>query len=291
VVDEAVGQTADDTAQAEPVASEEPVAASETDLDGDAASVEPEAVPEPAIETTEPTLDSLFEQHPDLRTQYDERLAEHGTVRENAGAQRRESELRREAGSREQTAERIKQITHELGVEIEDPAKLNFAYDLANANSTELVMKSVAKSFTGKYGYSAEQQAGIDATIEAQSGDELISFTSKLVDGAVAAGAAAVIRELDGPDVTEESAPKLFKWIKGEVVKRQEADMAADAKETKLVETKSDPLPQTSVGPPPGQSLNEDPASSYAAASRAYNEERITNAEYAELRKGFGIGR
>jgi hypothetical protein len=43
------------------------------------------------------------------------------------------------------------------------------------------------------------------------------------------------------------------------------------------------------VGTQVGATPQEDPASSYAAAARAFNEGRINAARYAELKATFGV--
>ena len=144
-VEEAGQAPVEDAPQAEAVAPDESTDIVMEDAAGDEA-VQPEAVtegdPEAEVEQDTPeiplgdasSLDDVLERFPHLRGQLETRDQE----RENAGAQRREAQLRREAGSREQTAERLQSIKDRLkagddGVDDD----LNFLDENNLANATQ----------------------------------------------------------------------------------------------------------------------------------------------------------
>lgn len=279
MVDEPVVQTEADTPQAEPVAPEEPVAASEAVEVSDGESVAPEVLTEPVVETIEPTSPTTVEE---LRAQFPD-LAK---AVENAGAQSREATLKREAGSREQTRQRVETIMRKHNIEVEDPAELYYAWDLASANSKVDAIRDTVTGFGALFGDSEVGPLLMEKFEASASMADLEANGKMVAERAVDHALTVRLLDLDGADVTEETAPKLHKWIQDEVVRRQELEMAAD----KIAPAQDSP-PATSQGQTVGASGVEDPAESYAAASRAFNEGRITSAEYGELRTKFGLGR
>jgi len=74
-----------------------------------------------------------------------ERYPEVARALENAGAQAREAQLRREAGSRDSTRQRVAAIRERLAQTPEgDPAGLDFVWENARANASEELMRAMA---------------------------------------------------------------------------------------------------------------------------------------------------
>ena len=179
---------------------------------------------------------------------------------ENAGAQRREAQLRREAGSRDGTRRRVRELLERLGVdELElddrDERQLDLLYELAAANASEEVMRALATQAAGAYGLTRGQLATIDAAMSELGGGELSDYAMELFDAAVNAAARRGAVGLTLDDISPELAPDLHRQIADEV----DAQVAAElrARELERRPRRSAP-PATPQGRAPGGDGNYD---------------------------------
>lgn len=101
---------------------------------------------------------------------------------ENAGAQAREAQLRREAGSRESTRERVAAIRARLAQAPEgDAAGLDFVWENARANASEDLMRAMATNAIETFNPTSEERAMLEAAVADQTGDGLRQYAMQLV--------------------------------------------------------------------------------------------------------------
>lgn len=179
---------------------------------------------------------------------------------ENAGAQRREAQLRREAGSREGTRERVRELLEHLGIdELEldgrDERQLDLLYELASANASEEVMRALATQAAGAYGLTRGQLSSIDAAVSELDGGELSDYAMELFDAAVNAAARRGATGLTLDDITPDLAPDLHRQIADEVDREVAAELRA--RELERRPRRSAP-PATPQGRAPGGDGNYD---------------------------------
>lgn len=191
-----------------------------------------------------PTLDAILEQHPHLR----DVLSDRDRDRENAGAQRREAQLRREAGTKEQTKANVERILREFGVEDVDPTKFNFVYDLASSNAAYQLAQEFPNALMSHYQLPSEVR---EQALERREANDWDGYVTTLIDGAVSV-------RLDS---------------EREQIRREERESARAffAAEAKAAEVESKPrveaAPNAPIGSPSGGRTGPTPQE-YAAASR-----------------------
>ena len=181
---------------AEPVVAEEPLTPAPIDVAEDVL-----------------TLDGLLEKHPELRSDYDERVARE----RQSAADRQEAKLRRDAGKRENVQAQVQRYLRDavekplrdLGADeevlsrfVHDPARLGFMYEIARENAATELVTELPNALLRNYQIPPEKQL---AAIEAR--DQLITladgsrhpnhdaYVMKLVDAAVEVGRDAIRRE------------------------------------------------------------------------------------------------
>lgn len=179
---------------------------------------------------------------------------------ENAGAQRREAQLRREAGSREGTRVRVRELLERLGIDERelderDERQLDLLYELAAANASEEVMRALATQAAGAYGLTRGQLAGIDTALDEMGGGELSDYAMELFDAAVNAAARRGATGLTLEDITPDLAPDLHREIANEVDVQVAAELRA--RELEQRPRRSAP-PATPQGRAPGGDGNYD---------------------------------
>lgn len=140
-----------EVAQAEGADAPQPETVEEADLiaDGvddataDAETSPPDDQPDPleALLSNDELRSKLFE-HPSVV----EKLRE----RENAGANRREAQLKRDAGKKDVTVQNVRRFFAEVGAEA-DEAKFGYLYDLAAANSAMELATAIPEAVLRKY--------------------------------------------------------------------------------------------------------------------------------------------
>ncbi len=149
---------------------EEPVA--EEALDEPVAeAVEPDPIPEPVELSREEVL---------------ERYADVFENERNKARQSRESELRRESATREETQRRVAELKQKLKESPDDDLdSLNFVYDNAEGNSRVKIMRELAKQAANAGWATEETAASLNATIEATSPEAIETYAAELVGIAV----------------------------------------------------------------------------------------------------------
>lgn len=234
----------------------------EGDVPGDVApAVEPAVVDESPPEPL--TLDAILEQHPHLR----DVLSERDRDRENAGAQRREAQLRREAGTKEQTKANTERILREFGVEDVDPTKINFVYDLASSNAAYQLAQEFPNALMSQYQIAADVR---EQALERREANDWDGYVSALIDGAVSAKTEEIRAQ-----IREEERVAAREYVNAEL-KAQQVEGGPQV---------SAP-PATPVGAPVGTSPVTE-FTNFADLTQAYNEERITREEYGRQRAKF----
>lgn len=136
---------------------------------------------DPPADETPPTLESILERDERLRAQFEERLRE----RENAGANRREAQLKREAGKKEVTTRNVQRYLAENGLEVDDPSRLHYFFDLATAHEAMELATNVPDALMR--GHTVPVDAREQALAAREAGD-WDGYISHLINGAVEAG-------------------------------------------------------------------------------------------------------
>lgn len=147
-----------------------------TDVDGDGGTDDTPAT----ADDTPPSLDAILERDELLRQQYEERLRE----RENAGANRREAQLKREAGRKDVTTRNVQRFLSELGIEVEDPSRLHYFQDLALAHEAIELATNVPEALLRNHPVPVEAREQAVAAREAGDWD---GYVGTLLNGAVQA--------------------------------------------------------------------------------------------------------
>lgn len=244
---EAVSAPEEQAVSAEPVVTTEPealepevvVAADAPADDAPSGTADDTAVtPEPEADGEPSDLDSLTQRYPWLT----ERLTERDRDRENAGAQRREAQLRREAGSKEQTARAVAHAMREWGV---DPAevgeqgsqRMHFLYDLAATNAAWEFAREVPEAIS-KFAIPVEAREAA-VRIKEQSPQDFDSYVRTLFDGAVE------------QEVTKREAT-IRKDMEREIGKRVQAELKAQGIEGK---PRAENIPASPRGTPVNKPL------------------------------------
>ena len=201
----------------------------------------PGGEPETPAEPT--TLAELAERHEWAA----EALAARDAERENAGGQRREASLRREAGSREQTAQNTARLlTAWDELEPDERAKsAGWTYDLATANAAVEATKILGESVRQIYDVPADVVEKALSFRESENPD-WGGYTKTLIDGAVATGIAAASIS----DVPEGS--KLHGEIKAEVQRLLDGEISARKLEA-MPKGEAPPATPASGGAPNGR--------------------------------------
>ena len=177
---------------------------------------------------------------------------------ENAGAQRREAQLRRDAGTRAGSRLRVREALRRLGVpglDDRDERQFEVLYELAAAQASDELMRTLASEAVGAYGLAPAELTAVESAIGELSGGELSSYASRLFQGAVDAAARQRAMELPLDELTEESAPDLHRQIADEVDRRVVAELRARDLERRPRRAAPPASPQ---GRAPGGSGNYD---------------------------------
>lgn len=185
---------------------------------------------------------------------------------EYAGGQRKEAELRRESGSREETAARLKAIRDKLMADPEaDVAELNFLDDNNVANATERVMRALAEGAVAQFNPSDEERATYEAAIVNLNGDGLRQYAMQMVSLAADRVGSKRILDMDVSDLPPDS--NLAKSVKAQ----NQAGAQSEAKAAELEAKPSGNAPPTTAGQPAGsnESFNLDDPLDVARAFRA----------------------
>jgi len=174
-------------------------------------------------------LDDLLKRYPNLREQMDARDRE----RENAGAQRREAQLRREAGNKDATRRNVAALFEAWGIEDEPDEKnrmrVDYLYDLASANSMMDLAIRYADYLKEHYSIPTDFR---ERAVASRESNDFDGYVSTLIEGAVVAR----MRNIDGADVPRDS--NIYRWM------LKERDRMV-AEELKAKEIESKPKPKT----------------------------------------------
>lgn len=172
-------------AQVDPAAAEGAQADLTLDAGGDGSLPEPEAMPAAEETDTPPTLEALFTAHPGLRADYETRVAEERRVAENAGAQRREAQLKHEAGQKDVTIRNVQRwATETLGAPLEDTTQVAYLYDLAAANAARELATALPDAVLRNYAVAPESR---NQALDARDRGDWDGYLTTLVAGAVEA--------------------------------------------------------------------------------------------------------
>lgn len=279
--DEAVAvaeQAPPETPEATPVTEVEVEPSTEPVADGAGEPVGDGAL-ERAAEPPEPSsIEELAERHQWLK----DRLAERDRDRENAGAQRREAQLRREAGSRERIRADVSTFLQAQGLDPEEVVRdapqyrrAEFMYALAEARAASEI--AVALPDIIKTGFEVppdvrEEAARVfDQPLNEQGDRNYQAYLKVLIDGAV------------GAEVAKREAV-----IRKEI---EDANRKWRADEEKAMRAAATPQPSAAPAAPRAAAsngaLNINNASD---ADAAYNAGRITHEQYRQLRQQYGVG-
>jgi hypothetical protein len=242
---------ADPPGQADDAAGGTPDGAVSPDAPGDGAAVRPESVDEQPIETpSEPAAPEAA--RPDLSglnpAQLRELNPELAKALENAGAQSREAQLRREAGSRENTRTGVERTLRAVGVDpdsVPDKSGFDLLYANAHGNAHDAVMRAVAENVRSAFGADPVAAAAIDAGME-RTGDELTKFSEALFSAAVDAEARRRVTDTKLADVPQ--GTQLTKDIEAEITRRVDLEVKAAGIESR---PRRQPAPNTVEGRPP----------------------------------------
>lgn len=256
----AENEAAVDQAVVEPVQAEVVEQEVSADTPSDVSVAAETAVVEEPRSEEPPSLDAILEQHPHLRDVISQRERD----RENAGAQRREAQLKREAGSREQTKANVERIAKELGINVEDSARLSFVYDLAQSNAAYELANQFPEALMGKYKVPTDAR---EQALERRESGDWDGYVTTLIDGAVQSG-------LDG--------------LRAQI--REEERVAAQ--ERAAAELKAQQIKPGPDAPPPtsqGQPIGSAPGvyGTFAELAQAYNDGDISTEEYGKQRTKF----
>lgn len=236
------------------------------------------------------TLDALLERHPELRSDFDERIK----VRENAAAQRREAQMRREAGTREQTraqvqryldnvvAQPLRQLgatDEEIAAMTRDTSRLDFMYALARENAGTEIARELPDALLREYALPAEAKL---AAVEAR--DQLVT----LADGTQVPNYDAYVRTLVDAAVdlrVKERTAELERETNAKVARLVAAELKAKAIE-------SAPKVEAPPIPPQGQPAGSGGVqiNSMSDADGAFGRGAISVEQYRQYRTQFGVG-
>jgi len=247
---ESVDQVEGDTPQVEaavPDESTDIVAEVVADVEG---SVTPETVVEDAPEAEEPVTE------PDVSTlsvsELRERYPDVAKALENAGAQAREAQLRREAGSKEETRKRVAALKARLAeVPDGDTAGLDFMWDNAYANAQSEVMRTMARTAIESFNPGAEERQALETVIDSLDGDAVTRYAAQMVSLAADRVGRRSVYEQSVEDIPADSP--LAKSIHAAKQAFHEAETKAAALEAK---PKREPAPTVTggrVAPPAGE--------------------------------------
>ena len=202
-------------------APEEPEA--EPGATADASSEPAEVAGEPGDAQDPSTLDELIGRHEWLR----DALSARDRERENAGGQRREAQLKREAGSREQTRQGTAAWMRAQGIDPDEAIQLDngqswrraeFMYDLARANTATEIVRDLPQHLLDKYTIPPEvrEEAArvFDTPIDADGTRDHLGYLQTLLSGA-----------LDAQDKARES--KLRKELEQEYKRKFDDEVKA----------------------------------------------------------------
>ncbi len=184
------------------------------------AEAKPSGEAEPATPAEPTTLAELTERHEWAA----EALAARDAERENAGAQRREASLRREAGSRESTQQNVSRLLAAWDeLEPEDRAKnAGWAYDLATANAAVESTRVLGESVRQMYDVPADV---VEKALSFRESDnpDWGGYTKTLIDGAVAVGvgAASISDVPEGSKLHGEIKAEVQRLLAGEITARK----------------------------------------------------------------------
>ena len=177
------------------------------------------------------------------------RFPEVARALENAGAQAREAQLRRDAGSRESTRQRVAAIRARLAeLPEEDSAGLDFVWENARANASDELMRAMASNAIETFNPSPEERASLEAAIADQRGEGLREYAMQLVTLAADRVGRRSLYELSIDELPAES--RLAQSIREREERRLDAERRAAAIERRA--SGRTPPPPTPAGRPVG---------------------------------------
>lgn len=182
-----------------------------------------------------------------------EKLREHPRVqallqeRENAGAQRREAQMRREAGNRENTRAQVQRFLSEVGVDatsLQGPQgdRLNFMYDLAQTHAAGQIAHAYAEYLLSEHLPAERVQ---EAVQHMQAGR-----TSDYVNALRAGDREVYLAQVALKDIPQGST--LRSDVEQEVQRRVRAELQA-----RNISSNGIPAPNPSGGQPAGSGRGE----------------------------------
>jgi hypothetical protein len=134
---------------------------------------------------------------------------EHLANVENTAAQKRETDLRRQASSKEATRVNVRTALERAGVELgedSDPRvqqQLDALYVMGEENSLIRLMRDFGKAAAEQFGYGETELAAVQTAIDTFEGDDLSGYTGALFQNAVEAQKAAWLKTARLKDVQE----------------------------------------------------------------------------------------
>lgn len=253
--------------------STEPVAEGAGEPAGDGALVEPAPPAEPS------SLEELQERYPWLA----ERVKERDRERENAGAQRREAQLRREAGSKERVKQDMAVYLQAIGVDPSEAVQVagqqiqraEFLYTLAEARAASDLAEALPDILKTEYAISPEvrERAArhFDTPLNEQGDRDHRGYLRILIDGAVES------------ELSKREA-QLRKDLEAENRKWR-------ADEERAMRAQATPQPAGAPAVPVAQATGSSVTiSNMHEADAAYNAGLITLQQYRQYRQQYGVG-
>ena len=234
VIDEVASQAMDTTSQVEEAAPDEsPDVVSEVTPDVEAVDV-PEPVADSAVETDDQPSPEVAP--PDLTSltpkQLEDLNPELASALRNAGAQSREAQLRREAGSREATRARVQAIKAKLAeLPDNDAAGLDFVWDNAAANAQEAIMRQMAEQAIQSFDPSPEERQALESAVSSLEGDALSQYAAQVVSIAADRVGRKTVYDMSIDDIPADS--NLAKSARAREAKRIESEAQASEIEGK----------------------------------------------------------
>ncbi len=236
---------------------------------------EPNATDEPAQEVVEaqttPELDlsgltvsKLREINPELAQQL-----------EYAGEQRRESQLRREAGERQNVRDRVRAIKAKLAeTAADDDAGLDVVWQDAAMNGAHEQLQAMTKSWTEQYQATPEEAEALN---EAAAAGNVQAYAGRLLGFAARQIGQQAVYDMDISEIPPDS--KLAQSV--QALRTQSAQSEERAAEIEAQPARSAP-PAVSQGNPVGTTETHD-LNSVIGIARARRAGQITEAEGSKL--------
>jgi hypothetical protein len=238
-----------------------------------------EVLDEPVAEVVEPeTVEPVTLTREELLEQY----ADVFEAERNTARQRRESELRYESATREETQRRVAVLRKKLAESPDDDLEsLNFVYDNAKGNSRLEVMRELAQQAATAWAPDAETLDGLKATIDATAPESMETYAAKMVAIAAQRIARQNTVELTADDIPADS-PLAKSFAEREKARVDAARRAA----TLEARTPREPEPEVGVGGVVGNSGDRNPL---REKLRTQGRAGLTVAELTQVAAELGV--